>query len=403
MLTPEQIAIVKATVPALEAHGETITRTFYGSMFAAHPELLDIFNPANQKTGKQARSLAASVLAYARFIDQPQMLGDMVQRIAEKHVSLQVLPEQYPIVGKHLLGAIAEVLGDAATPEILDAWAAAYGVLADTLIKVEGDKYDAGAALSGGWRDFKPFKVLGKTPESSVITSFVLAPADGAALPPYLPGQFISLKIKVPGQEHWQIRQYSLSDTPNGKTYRISVKREDGGLISDYLHQQLKDGDEVLVHMPAGDFVLHDSDKPVVFLSGGVGITPVLSMLRGLLQSGSQRPVTFIHAAQNGSVHAFGPELSELVRQYPHLQKVVLYAEPAAGEEQGKHYDIAGLVGLETLRHTLPSGPAEYYYCGPTGFVAATEKMLDELQVSAQQRHTETFGPSQSFELLLNA
>ena len=321
-LTPAQIQIVKATVPALERHGETITRHFYRSMFTAHPELLNIFNPANQQTGRQARSLAASVLAYAAHIDQPGLLGGMVGRIAHKHVSLDVLPGHYPIVGEHLLKAIAAVLGDAATPEIMDAWAAAYGQLADIMIGVEKDMYDHAAAQPGGWRGFKAFRVTQKREESSVITSFTLEPVDGQPLPPFLPGQYLSVQLQAEGRDTSQIRQYSLSAPSNGRSYRIAVKRElpgdpatPGGLISNHLHDHLNAGDEVLVHMPAGDFVLQASDRPVVLLSGGVGITPMLSMLHAL--KGTSRPVIFVHAALGRRAHAFRTEVNDLSRQHP--------------------------------------------------------------------------------------
>ncbi|EYB69468.1 flavohemoprotein [Deinococcus phoenicis] len=410
MLTPEQLATVKATVPALELHGETITRHFYASMFAAHPELLNIFNPANQKTGRQARSLAASILAYGAYIDRPEVLGPMVGRIATKHVSLEVLPEHYPIVGEHLLKAIAAVLGEAATPEILDAWAAAYGQLADIMIGVEGQMYKGAAEQPGGWHGFKPFRVARKVQESSVITSLVLEPVDGQPLPPFQPGQYLSLKVQVPGRDTSQIRQYSLSDAPNGQTYRISVKRElapvgepfaPGGLISNYLHDEVQEGDELLVHTPAGDFFLQDSDRPVVLLSGGVGITPMLSMLNALVASGPARPVVFVHAALGQGYHAFREHVNEVARTHPNVRKVVYYTDVTAEDRPGEHHDEAGLIRLETLRPYLPAGDTEYYYCGPEGFTRAVEGILDRLEIPAERRFTETFGPSQSFAPVL--
>lgn len=125
-MLPQQIAIVKATIPVLQQYGETITAIFYKSLFEENPSLLNVFNPASQRNGAQARSLAASILAYAAHTDQLGQLGGMVDRIAHKHASLEVRAEHYPIVGKHLLLAIRTVLGEAATPEIIDAWAAAY-------------------------------------------------------------------------------------------------------------------------------------------------------------------------------------------------------------------------------------------------------------------------------------
>lgn len=405
-LTPAQIQIVKATVPALEQHGETITRHFYASMFAAHPELLNIFNPANQQTGRQARSLAASVLAYAAHIDQPGQLGGMVGRIAHKHVSLDVLPEHYPIVGEHLLKAIGAVLGDAATPEIMDAWAAAYGQLADVMIGVEKAMYDQGAAQPGGWSGFKPFRITRKVQESTVITSFTLEPMDGQPLPPFQPGQYLSVQLQAPGRETTQIRQYSLCAPSNGRSYRIAVKRElpndpatPGGLISNHLHDHLEPGDDLLVHLPAGDFVLQASDRPVVLLSGGVGITPMLGMLHAL--AGTARPTVFVHAALNRAAHAFQEEVSALEGTHANVRKVVFYTHPTPADVRGEHYDESGLISAATLKAWLPAGEAEYYYCGPEGFTRAVEGILDSLNVPAALRFTETFGPSQTFAPVL--
>lgn len=402
-LTPEQVQIIKATVPALRAHGEDITRHFYGDMFSAHPELLNIFNPANQATGGQARSLAASVLAYAEHIDDLGKLGGMVERIAHKHVSLEVQPEQYPTVGHHLLGAIAAVLGDAATPEVLDAWGAAYGQLADIMIGAEGQMHAGEAAMPGGWRGFKPFRVLSKRAESSEITSFVLRPADGAPLPPYRAGQYLSLRLKVPGYDNFQIRQYSLSKPWDDQSYRISVKREPGGLISDYLHDGVKEGDELAVHMPAGDFVLNNSARPLVMLSGGVGITPLLAMLAEMVQAGDKRAVTFVHAARGREVHAFRDEIAELIRNNPQVKRATFYETVAEGDERSVHFDEEGRISRAALQAYLPVGDADYYYCGPAGFAAAVEALLDELNVPAERRHTETFGPSRNFDIVIPA
>ncbi len=400
-MTPEQIALIKATVPALRAHGEDITRHFYRDMFSAHTELLNIFNPANQASGGQARALAASVLAYAEHIDEPQQLLGMVERIAHKHVSLEVQPEQYPIVGQHLLGAIAAVLGEAATPEILDAWAAAYGQLADIMIGAERQMYEAEAGQKGGWRGFKPFRVVSKQQESSEITSFLLVPEDGGALPPYRAGQYLSLRLKVPGQQNFQIRQYSLSRPWDGQHYRISVKREPGGLISDYLHDQLQEGETLAVHMPAGDFVLEDSARPLVMLSGGVGITPLLAMLGELLQAGDKRPVTFVHAVRGREVHAFRDEIAELIRENPQVKRATFYETVAEGDERRTHFDEEGRISRAALQAYLPEGEADYYYCGPAGFTEAVEHFLDELEVPLQRRHTETFGPSRTFDMII--
>jgi nitric oxide dioxygenase len=227
MLSAHHAATVSATVPALRAHGGEITRVFYRTMLAAHPELFDYFNPANQRDGGQAASLAASVLAYATHIVNPAPLAGMIERISSKHVSLQVRPEYYLVVGQHLLGAIVEVLGGAATPDVIEAWTAAYGQLAAIMIGRETELSRDGPAQPGGWQGFKPFRVVRKVRESEVTASFHLAPLDGAGLPPFQPGQYVSIRVRAPGFAHPQVRQYSLSAAPDGQAYRISVKRED--------------------------------------------------------------------------------------------------------------------------------------------------------------------------------
>ncbi|MPY67464.1 hypothetical protein F8S09_12340 [Deinococcus sp. SDU3-2] len=158
---------------------------------------------------------------------------------------------------------------------------------------------------------------------------------------------------------------------------------------------------QVLVKTPAGDFSLQDSDRPVVLLSGGVGITPMLSMLNTLVTSGSTRPVLFVHATLGASAHAFREHVNEVARTHPTVRKLVYYTEVGAGDRPGEHHDEAGLIRLETLRPHLPPGDAEYYYCGPEGFTWAVETILGRLNVPAERRFTETFGPSQTFAPVL--
>ena len=403
MLSDQHREIIKATVPALKAHGETITSTFYGTMLKAHPELLNLFNPANQRgKGGQARSLAASVIAYAENIDRLGNLGSMVERIATKHVSLEILPEHYPIVGQYLLGAISEVLGKAATPEILDAWGAAYGQLAEVMIGREQALYTEATTQPGGWSGFKPFRVERKVQESEETTSFHLVPADGVPLPAFKPGQYVSVKIQPPGRPYEQIRQYSLSDAPDGRHFRISVKREaapdcPAGLVSNFLHDALPEGGTLLVHTPAGDFVLNEEgESPVVLISGGAGITAVLAMLEHLATH-TTRAVLMLHGARSRQHHAFAARVRELANIRPGIRSVTLYEAVGPDDVPGEHHDAIGGITAEVIRQNLPSGEAEFYYCGPIGFMTAAERALDELGVPPAQRHSEAFAPDPSF------
>lgn len=179
MLSTKAVETIKATAPAVAANAEAITRRFYGLMFAGNPEVQAFFNQAHQHAGTQPRALAGAICAYAANIDNLAALGPAVELIAQKHCALMIKPEHYPIVGKHLLVAIKDVLGDAVTDEVRDAWAEAYGLLAKVLIDREAEIYREQAAKQGGWNGYRPFVVDRKVKESEIVTSFYLKPADG--------------------------------------------------------------------------------------------------------------------------------------------------------------------------------------------------------------------------------
>ena len=402
MLTDSQRDIVRATVPVLRTHGENISRVFYASMFETHPELYDIFNPVNQINGRQQRSLAGSVLAYAANIDRLDMIGGMVDRITHKHGVLEVQEAHYAIVGFHLLGAIKSVLGEAATPAILDAWEAAYGQLAAVLYGREAEIYATGAGSPGGWSGFLPFRLERRKPEGTEITSFTLVPEDGRVLPPFKAGQYTSVKAQPPGHPYQQIRQYSLCHASNRRSYRIGVRREQAGgdvaagVMSSYLHDHLREGQTLLMHMPLGDLVLADNDRPVVLLSGGSGITPTLAMLDHLTsQGGGARKVTFIHAARSPQVMGFADEVAAMTARRDGIE-TILVLEQDGGNATTPGKKVAGQISADVLREPLAED-AEIYYCGPPGFMAAAENVLDELLVLMSRRHSETFAPDLSF------
>ncbi len=403
MLDQKTIDIIKSTVPVLEVHGEQITTVFYKNMFENHPELLNIFNHANQKQGRQQRALAGTVYAAAKYIDNLEAILPVVNQIAHKHRSLGIMPEHYPIVGKYLLLAIKEVLGDAATDEIINAWAAAYGVIADAFISVEAEMYDAAASQKGGWDGFRPFIVANKIEESDVITSFYLKPVDGKEIASFKPGQYISVKLEIEGEKFTHIRQYSLSDAPGKGYYRISVKKEAGmetpdGKVSNYLHNSVEEGEILQISAPAGDFFLDtDKDTPVVLLSGGVGLTPMVSMLNTVANLQPEREVTFIHAAQNGKVHALKDEVAETAAKAK-ANSVVFYDKPTEEDRQTKSFDVEGYITKEWLKENVDLKEAEFYFCGPVPFMKAINGALKELDVAENRIHFEFFGPMASLE-----
>ncbi|WLR51443.1 NO-inducible flavohemoprotein [Bacillus tianshenii] len=404
MLSQKTIDIVKSTVPVLEKHGEDITSCFYQMMFKDHPELLNIFNQTNQKQGKQPRALAASVYAAAQHIDNLEAILPVVKQIAHKHRSLEIKPEHYPIVGKYLLLAIKEVLQDAATDDIIEAWGEAYGVIADAFISVEAGMYEEVKNVEGGWNGFRNFIVDKKVKESDVITSFYLKPEDGQAIAPFEAGQYISVKITIPGEEYTHMRQYSLSDAVNGSYYRISVKRETNneapdGIVSNFLHNELNEGSVIEITAPAGEFTLDtNKDTPVVFISGGVGQTPLVSMLKSVTALQPERNVTFIHAAINGNMHALKDEVAELASKNENVHSYVCYEQPTEADKEACTFQKEGYVDREWLEKLIPSKDAEVYFCGPVPFMRAVNSALKELGMKEENIHFEFFGPAGSLE-----
>lgn len=401
-LDTKTIEIIKSTVPVLAQHGEAITKRFYEMMFTNHPELLNIFNHANQKQGRQPKALANTVYAAAAYIDNLEAILPVVRQIAHKHRSLQVKAEHYPIVGKHLLLAIKDVLGDAATDDIIDAWGKAYGVIADVFIQVEKEMYEETVSQSGGWNDFRDFTVAKKVKESEVITSFYLQPKDGKGIPTFTPGQYISIRVKIAGEEYTHIRQYSLSDSPEKEYYRISVKKETSssehipnGKVSTYLHDTIQEGDTLEVTAPAGDFVLDvESTEPVVFLSGGVGITPMISMLNTIATQQPNRKVTFIHAAINGTTHAMHEHVKELSNQSENIEYYLCYEKPTEKDLLNKEYTKEGYIDLPWIDSIVKDKNASFYFCGPIPFMKTVNNTLKELGISSDKIHFEFFGPA---------
>ncbi|WHY69182.1 NO-inducible flavohemoprotein [Neobacillus sp. SuZ13] len=403
MLDQKTIEIIKSTVPVLEKHGEAITTRFYQLMFGNHPELLNIFNHANQKQGRQQKALAGTVYAAAMYIDNLEAILPVVKQIAEKHRSLGILPEHYPIVGKHLLLAIKDVLGDAATDEIIDAWAEAYNVIADVFISVEAELYDETENKQGGWSGFRNFIVDRKVVESEVITSFYLTPEDHKAIAYFSPGQYISIKLEIAGEKFTHIRQYSLSDAPGKGYYRISVKREAGtqnpdGMVSNYLHDVVNLGDILKVSAPAGDFVLNtEKNTPVVLLSGGVGLTPMMSMLKTVVEVQPERKVTFVHAAANGNVHALRNEVEDLSK-LDNVNSYFFYDSPTEGDRINNLFDVEGYVTRDWLQEKVNAKVADFYFCGPVPFMKAINRSLKEIGVTEDRIHFEFFGPMGNLE-----
>lgn len=395
MLSTQAVPVVRATLPAVGASLNTITERFYQRMFEERPELLrHLFNRANQVSGAQREALAGSVAAFATLlVERPDERPDAIlSRIAHKHVSLGITADKYTLVGRHLLAAIAEVLGDAVTPQVAAAWDEVYWLMANSLIALEARLYAQASVQDGDvWRQME---VAERHQESPDAVSLVLRRPDALPATAFLPGQYVSVRVELPDGGH-QIRQYSLSTAPGQKTWRITVKREksaDGtapdGEVSSWLHAHARPGRTLEVSMPAGDLVLPDADTPLLLASAGIGITPMLSMLDHLALAGSTRPVTVIHADRTPADHVHRDEQAELVDRLPNATLHLWY-------ENNAHQHPAPNVspGRATLDNlTLPTDTTAYL-CGPLPFMRAVRGDLLHQGLRPSAVHYEVFGP----------
>jgi len=397
MLSANEIELIKNTAPVLATHGEDITGRFYELLFEQNPELSNIFNMNNQKGGDQQQALARAVYAFAAHVDNLEAILGEVERIAQKHASLGIRAEHYPLVGAALLEAIREVINPPA--EVVDAWGKGYGVLANVFIERESELYQQKAEQKGGWQQTRPFKVIGKERESELVTSFYLAPQDDEAIADFQPGQYIAIHLTPEGSEQQQIRQYSLSDSNKQNHYRISVKREARknleGSVSNYLHDQVQVGNTLNISNPFGEFRLQKSDRPAVLISGGVGITPMQSMLETLASQDSSREVHFVHGAQDGSLHSFSKRLEQLSSEgkvTPHI----FYARASEQDRAAQNFQYEGYTDLTAIEAELPVGEAEFYLCGPLAMMKAVYLQLKMLKVEDSNIFYEVFGPTKS-------
>lgn len=403
MPSRDQIAVIQQTVPALQQYGERLARHMYARMFKHNPEVQRYFNPAHQRTGQQQKALSDAVCAYAANIDNPAALEGAVELIAHKHVSLGIAPEHYPIVGRHLLASIREVLGSAATDDVIDAWATAYDELASLFIERERQLY-AEQLHYHGWTGFKPFVVTEREHASEDVVSLYLAPVDNHPLASHEPGRYIAIH-QAPAAGETAPRNYSLSNAPGTPYYRISIKHETAdssetpsGMFSSFAHEQLKVGDHVQVSPPCGQFTLElaeQSMRPLVLIAGGIGITPLLSMLHAALAEASDRPIVLIQAVRDRNRRPFATEIDALARRHPKLQVHVCYSAPGDGDLEATEAPAStGYVSTSLLDHAIGDAAADYYFCGPRPMMAGVAKLLRERGVPQEAVHYEFFGPA---------
>ncbi|MET8559960.1 globin domain-containing protein [Streptomyces flaveolus] len=387
MLTEQSAATVRATLPAVGAAIGEITERFYARLFDAHPDLLrNLFNRGNQASGTQKQALAGSIAAFAtHLLDHPDQRPDaMLGRIAHKHASLGVAPEQYDVVHEHLFAAIAEVLGEAVTPEVAAAWDEVYWLMANALIAIEKRLYEE----SGG-PGLRAWEVVERVEETPDVVTFRLRPADGGPVAGFRAGQYVSVGVTLPDGAR-QIRQYSLTGAPGEAVRQISVKRVQGeatpdGEVSHHLHARVRPGDVLELSEPYGDLVLAgDPETPLLLASAGIGVTPMIAMLADLAGAGHGAPVTVVHGDRSPADHALRADHTAYTEKLPDAAAHFFYERDA---EPGTRTGLVDLTGIAVHPGTRA------YLCGPLPFMRAIRTQLIDKGVSPADIHYEVFGP----------
>jgi nitric oxide dioxygenase len=396
MLSDKSRPVIQATLPVVGAHIKEIAECFYRHLFTTHPELLDgTFNRGNQAEGTQQVALAGSVAAFATaLVNTPDHLPEnLLARVAHKHASLGIQPEQYQIVHDNLMSAIAEVLGDAVTPEIAAAWDEVYWLMAYTLIHVERGLYSArGVRPQTIWRQWAVEKKIQETDE---VVTFVVKRIDDHLVKPSLPGQYVTVQIPLPDGTR-QPRQYSLSRADQGESRQFTVKRVYGaagkpdGEVSTLLHTTVKVGDVLSISVPFGALVLDDySGRPMVFASAGIGITPMAGMLSHLAAAGSHLPIMLLHADHDEDAFALRGQICDDISALPNASINVWY-EQGANSRLPVQGVFPGRMDISQVQ--LPDN-ASYHLCGPVPFMQAVRSALIERGVAPRDIQYEVFGP----------
>ncbi|KAK7753035.1 hypothetical protein SLS62_004984 [Diatrype stigma] len=447
-LTYQEAKLVKGTIPALKEHGEHIATVFYKTMLRNHPELNNYFNSVNMQNGSQPRALTSLILAFASNISHISELIPMMERVAQKHTSLNIQAEDYDIVGKFLLRAFAAVLGPAMTPDVRLAWTKAYWLMSRMLSTRESQLYKEFEPWSG-WRQFIIRKKARETEDGDVV-SFTLQPVDGVSLPAFKPGQYISVRMRVAGNPYTQIRQYSLSDAPAPNQYRITVKRYMGhwpdhsseaeqaklrhraasttssvsssaavsstsgsgfegaagadpsrpGLVSTALIDESQEGDVVELTHPAGDFFHEPDDSstvPIVLISAGIGAAPLVSILNTTLHRQPSKPISWVHGSRAQA--PFEAHVRQLAARHPSLRTSFFRTRLADTELPNYTYDFrVDLAHLKPEDLHLQNGSTKYLICGPDKFMFEMSAFLTANNIHKSRVHFEAYSTG-SFEL----
>jgi nitric oxide dioxygenase len=393
-LEPQHAEIVAATLPLIGAHIDEITAEFYRRMFGNHPELLrNLFNRGNQAQGAQQRALAASIATFATHLVDPDLPhpAELLSRIGHKHASLGVTADQYPIVHDNLFAAIVAVLGaDTVTDEVAAAWDRVYWIMAETLIDLEHDLYAAAGVSDGDV--YRRARVVSRVDDPSGAVLLTVRSAD-EPFPDFLPGQYVSVGITMSDGAR-QLRQFSLVNAPGTEELTFAVKPvgatndQPAGEVSTWIAANVCVGDILDVTVPFGDLPAPAGGEPLVLISAGIGVTPMIGILEFLAAQAPGTPVRVLHADRSDRSHPLRKRQRELLAQLPNATLDVWYEDGLTAGQAGVHPGLLTLEGIE-----LPD-MAQVYLCGNNGFVQAVRSQLVARGVPAARVHCELFSPN---------
>lgn len=378
MLTENEKAIIKETVPVLQEKGTEITSFFYKRMFNQHPELKNMFNQTNQKRGLQSTALAQSVLAAALNIEDLTRILPVVKEIAYKHCALQVPQAGYDIVGENLIAAIEHVLSLENDNPIVQTWTKAYGEIANVFISVEKEIYEQMA-----WSGFKPFELIDIEHVTDNIKLFTIKSTE-IDLSQFEPGQYITVDVESEKLPYRAKRHYSIVEG-NVDQLSFAVKRDvtenNEGEVSTILHDEFKVGDMINLSAPVGDFTLNNVSKPQLFIGSGIGVTPLVPMFRHVVSS--QGTAQFIQNTNDINQIPFQEKLSEIANNEDNANYII----------HDKNQN--GYIDAEYLKQYL-TDDTEIYVCGGTEFLKSIISILKEIGVATERVHFESFIPKLS-------
>ncbi|KAF2072396.1 hypothetical protein CYY_006288 [Polysphondylium violaceum] len=405
------IKFIQESIPLLEEHGGKIATRLYELLFSRNPELLNIFNIANQKGGKQQLALSSTILHIAKHVEKIPEILPAVKKISHKHVALGIKPEHYLLVGESMLTAIHEVLGDdLATPEMMQAWSDVYDLISSAFCDVESEIYEDVEDKSGGWDGLREFVIAKKVEETPDITSFYLKPQDGKLISSYDALNYITTSIEVNDIIH--LRHYSISDYPipsnprrkNPDYYRITVKKIPGncskgsqaGVISNHLHNNTKEGDIINLSAPNGeDFNMHESNEPLILIGAGVGITSCFALMKATLHLQPKRKIIFIQRHKNSEAAPFREELKTIIENNENEKKtlkvITSYSHPL-DSDQSDHSGEIDKPWLEGIVQEY-SELSNVFLCGPVPFMKHVNSLLKEIGFEKERVIYELFGP----------